>query len=463
MFFINFFSFVVAALALLSTRVFAGAPAASTFYIEKTQTQFSLNIANESFSNDISIYFTSPAYSWVAVGFGERMSGSLMLVMYLSKDSKNISISPRIATSHSEPTFAPSINLTTLPGTGIVDDMFVLKAVCHNCKSWSSGSLPENSNEAPMIYAFGPGSKLQSDSKSAPLKRHYKYGRFTMDMVAARGASGIPEPLAENRGVKVLGTMKRDHDRANLAHAVLGCIALFMLWPINTFMAGFVRRKGIQMGFSVFLMVFMAMSYGLGISVSRQYNHSKSFTTSHQILAFLLIPLLLLIFILPLPSLGNLLSASNILSRLHTPLSYLALILLLITGGLGLHLSSAAPPFIFAYVSLSLFTIFALLIIQTLIWKCGRNRRDSRSNSSSSRGIERFGSSRLGRRSSDSRSAIGTPHSDVNCQGGYRSGNNGRYSPNGGIYGGGTMPGPQYLLNMHPGVPVYPHGGAPAV
>jgi hypothetical protein len=28
--------------------------------------------------------------------------------------------------------------------------------------------------------------------------------------------------------------------------------------------------------------------------------------------------------------------------------------------------------------------------------------------------------------------------------------NNGR-----GIYGGGTMPGPQYLLNMHPGVPVY--------
>jgi len=24
-----------------------------------------------------------------------------------------------------------------------------------------------------------------------------------------------------------------------------------------------------------------------------------------------------------------------------------------------------------------------------------------------------------------------------------------------GLYGGGTMPGPQYLLNMHPGVPVH--------
>lgn len=24
-----------------------------------------------------------------------------------------------------------------------------------------------------------------------------------------------------------------------------------------------------------------------------------------------------------------------------------------------------------------------------------------------------------------------------------------------GVYGGGAMPGPQYLLNMHPGVPVH--------
>jgi hypothetical protein len=24
-----------------------------------------------------------------------------------------------------------------------------------------------------------------------------------------------------------------------------------------------------------------------------------------------------------------------------------------------------------------------------------------------------------------------------------------------GMYGGGTMPGPQYLLNMHPGVPIH--------
>lgn len=72
----------------LSTTVFfatsqAQSPAASTLFIEKTETQFSINLAND--SSDVYIYFTSPAYSWVGVGFGEGMKNSLMLVMYPNK------------------------------------------------------------------------------------------------------------------------------------------------------------------------------------------------------------------------------------------------------------------------------------------------------------------------------------------------------------------------------------------
>jgi hypothetical protein len=55
-------------------------PAASTFYVGETETQFSVNIAND--SSDVYIYFASPAYSWVGVGFGEQMDNSLMLIMY---------------------------------------------------------------------------------------------------------------------------------------------------------------------------------------------------------------------------------------------------------------------------------------------------------------------------------------------------------------------------------------------
>ena len=64
-------------------------PPASTFYIDSTETQFSLNVANN--SPDVSIYFTSPAYSWVAVGFGEKMKGSLIFVLYPSSDGSSMS------------------------------------------------------------------------------------------------------------------------------------------------------------------------------------------------------------------------------------------------------------------------------------------------------------------------------------------------------------------------------------
>jgi hypothetical protein len=60
------------------------AQAASTFFLDQTETQFSVNLAND--SSDVFIYFTSPAYSWVGVGFGESMKDSLMLVLYPNKN-----------------------------------------------------------------------------------------------------------------------------------------------------------------------------------------------------------------------------------------------------------------------------------------------------------------------------------------------------------------------------------------
>jgi hypothetical protein len=65
----------------------APAVSASTFYLAETETQFSVNIAND--SSDVFIYFTSPAYSWVGVGFGEGMKDSFMLIMYPSKDGNS--------------------------------------------------------------------------------------------------------------------------------------------------------------------------------------------------------------------------------------------------------------------------------------------------------------------------------------------------------------------------------------
>lgn len=65
--------------------------AASTLFITETETQFSVNIAND--SSDVYLYFTSPAYSWVGVGFGSKMENSLMFIMYPNADGDSTFIS----------------------------------------------------------------------------------------------------------------------------------------------------------------------------------------------------------------------------------------------------------------------------------------------------------------------------------------------------------------------------------
>jgi len=93
-----------------------------------------------------------------------------------------------------------------------------------------------------------------------------------MDLVAATGESGVPEPSSQQKGVVQLGGMKRDHDRANLAHAVIGCLALFVLWPLNTIITGCIRRTSVQLYFALIIVAFMVTSYGLGIATSAQFN-----------------------------------------------------------------------------------------------------------------------------------------------------------------------------------------------
>lgn len=294
------FKFLIPFLALLHIFPFnvlaANSTAASTFYLNQTETAFSINVAND--SSDVFIYFTSPAYSWVAVGMGKEMKGSLMFVMYPSADNKSksrvteidislsclafhrktksdittdLTISPRIATGHTEPTFASEIQLSILPGTGINNDSFVLNAVCHNCRSWKGGSLDVTSQSQPWIYAFGPANTLQSDKQDAPLRRHREFGHFTMNMQYATGPGGVPLPSAAMAGVTFVDEVS-DGDRASLAHAVLFAVVIFILWPMNVVLVGFFKAIKLHIVFSVFKMLFIIAGFALGIYVSGEYN-----------------------------------------------------------------------------------------------------------------------------------------------------------------------------------------------
>jgi hypothetical protein len=201
------------------------------------------------------------------------MEDSLIFIMYPSKNDDNVTVSPRIGSKNAEPTFTSKIGLEILPGTTTTNDsMLILKAVCHNCRDF----FDPKATAQPMMYAFGPGARLNSDSQSANLKRHVRYGHFTMNMVAATGVGGVPAKTNSKNGVEMDGEMVRDHDRANHAHAIIGCLALFVIWPLNVLFAGFSKNIRIHIGVSVVIMVFLIVAYALGISTSAQFNRVSS-------------------------------------------------------------------------------------------------------------------------------------------------------------------------------------------
>lgn len=160
--------------------------------------------------------------------------------------------------------------------------MFVVKAVCHYCRAWLHGFIDTKATAHPMIYAFGPGTRFQSNAIDAPLRRHRHYGRFTMDMVAATGKGEVPAPEQELRGAQELGGMKKDRDRKSLAHAVVGCLALFLIWPINVLVASFFKGLKWHLGVSGLVMTMLIVSFGLGIAGSGQYQRVSTFPISFK-------------------------------------------------------------------------------------------------------------------------------------------------------------------------------------
>lgn len=455
-------------------------PKASTLYLEQADTQFSVSLARN--SSDVYMHLSSPACSWIGIGFGAQMRGALMVVVYANEKGDNVTASPRLATAHSEPAYAPDVALDLLPGTGFQNDSFVLNARCRNCRVWSDGFLDAAATAHPMLFAWGPPTRLMSDAADAPLRRHVRYGSFTMDMAAATSDdAGVPAAETASRGAHMMGALVRDRDGKNVAHAVLGCVAVFVLWPLNVAAAAFVRSIRVHVGLGVGVVVLLGVAFALGIAGSAQYIRTSPLSTPHQLTSLAALPPLTLLSLLPHPSLSSL---HPLLPALHTPLSALAFLLLLTAGALGLRLSAAPTPLSLAYGAAGLLVGLGLGVVLLCVRRRGSahaRARTRRRLGEDEDGRERWGGGKARMLSwgsrSRSRSSRGSwegSGSGSSCGNG--NGNGGgwhghgsssasssaggnasawQWRAGGGGFGGGTMPGPQYLMNMHPGVPVY--------
>ncbi|KAK6951442.1 hypothetical protein Daesc_007977 [Daldinia eschscholtzii] len=220
--------------------------------------------------------------SWAAVGLGsDRMAGALVLLAYSSESGQNVTLSPRIASGHSEPVFTPEIKVDALDGTGLNNGTFIFNGRCTNCRSWldGAGKIDVASKSQNMIYATGDTSTLKSDSFDAPLRMHYNYGTFTLDMVHATGPAGVPTIDRSENSTLVATTQglskEGKKDVAALMHAIIMVFVGFPLAQASQY--NYVLAGLILFLFPVMMLILITKKF-----IQKRWNKSKNEPTGYN-------------------------------------------------------------------------------------------------------------------------------------------------------------------------------------
>ena len=248
---------------------------------------FALNAVEK--TGDLYFHLEAPAgQAWAAVGIGSQMEDALIFAAYASGNGTGVTLSPRTATGHSEPSYDENVDIELLRPAGLnasntfgYDGKMRVDAVCRNCTSWLSdrGKLDLTSTVAPFIFAVGPGKRMRSSSLTANMRRHDFYGHFTMNMTAATSSSegSVPWPNGrngtyENSGASEVKDVTADNNTAPAGHALIMIAAFVFLFPLGSLLLR-VMNKALWHGVVQIVALLMILTgFGLGIYLSTQYN-----------------------------------------------------------------------------------------------------------------------------------------------------------------------------------------------
>ncbi|GAD98405.1 conserved hypothetical protein [Paecilomyces variotii No. 5] len=348
-----------------------------------TNYTFAVNIPED--SQDVYFHLSGPTdYSWVAVGTGDEMKDSLMILLYSNRHGDNVTVSPRLCSGEQEPVFSSSLDVVTLPGTGIAGNTMTVNARCTNCSHWKTGSLDLQSTSQPWIYALGPKSSesipLKSDSKSASIQRHSEYGRFFMDMKQATGgAGGIPSSLTTATGSRQDGNPSHDSNWPAIIHGLAACVAFVIFMPVGIIVLRIfpssVRWHWVNQTFASILAIVGIL---FGFYLSTMYTKSDSFNSAHQIIGIVVIIAVLLQWFVGFwhHRLYKKLQHPTHYGVVHRHFGRGVIILAIVNGGIGLTWSSATTKMVLAYAIIV--AVLGVLTIAALLWKKAVARRQTR-------------------------------------------------------------------------------------
>lgn len=130
------------------------------------------------------------------------MVGANIFVMYTSSDGNNVTVSPRYASSYSEPQYDSTAQITLLEGSGVSGGKMVANVRCSNCQSWNGGqgTMDFSGSTADFIYAAKSGAPINSDSPEAGISEHDVKSAFSWTISNAKGGSENVNPFVVSSG-----------------------------------------------------------------------------------------------------------------------------------------------------------------------------------------------------------------------------------------------------------------------
>lgn len=265
------------------------------------------------------------AKGWTAVGFGEEMTGSLMVIVYGDPASgKSPIVSVRASTGHTQPTLVTpgslgGGDLRVLRSDWISDDSAsgtvtaLVSLVCYSCTLWPGTSISATSTSQPFIWAWNANQEFSVFSYDAHLLMHKHHagnggwGRFYVDMagatskvpqlpsvpyirpgVTAHGASEDPDIFAEGAVTGLVSWAKKNP--VLHIHGALMAAAFLFLFPAGVFTMRSGSSKSFKYHWIIQVLAALAVLGGMTVGLTLQ----KKINTAHQIVGLSIVGILFL-------------------------------------------------------------------------------------------------------------------------------------------------------------------------
>lgn len=333
---------------------------------------YSVNVPSSTARNgNGSIYIQMIAPSgtqWLGLGQGEAMAGANMFVMY-SSGSNNVTVSPRLGRGEFTPEVNSAARITLLEGTGISSDGVLTANIrCDSCINWDGGVMSPTSGRSNWIWSMRKGGALDSADISAEIRRHDVHGEFTFDLPAATSSdsanpfaqagsvtqsAGPSQPSGsggedDSSGDSSLGSSgvsagsATNNDSIRRSHGIIMAVVFLFLFPLGALLIYLPFKSKVLFAHAPFqalsvglLIVGMTLGVVLGVRVDEYDGY-------HQIIGYVVVSCLLLFQ----PALGIIQSLKyrkfgkrTIFGHIHRWHGRIIILLGIINGGLGLHVS----------------------------------------------------------------------------------------------------------------------------